>query len=347
VASQPPREALRRVAMKQSVPAQRRGWWSPSLAGLVVSALGLSVAGSIALASTAQGYPGETGGPRVVASAPALPHSPDATPSAEPSTDSPPDPALAPFVPAEEPAQRVVKPTPELQAARVKERAAQRAEGLAKASAEASRAAVTASSEARQQNLSKAERSRQLEAAKIADENLRKAVAARIAAATERANAEQAATTQPAPVDPNVIPSGGTGVAPVAGAVIGSHFGEYGSWSRYHTGLDFRAAYGTPIRAVMAGRVLYAGNSGDWAGNHVAILHADGNTTMSSHMSSMSVAAGDMVQAGQVIGYVGQTGRAFGAHLHFEVYPAGVKYGDVYRAVDPLPWLRANGVTTH
>jgi murein DD-endopeptidase MepM/ murein hydrolase activator NlpD len=136
-------------------------------------------------------------------------------------------------------------------------------------------------------------------------------------------------------------------VSPVPGAVIGAHFGEYGSWSRYHTGIDFRAAYGTPIRAVKSGVVLYAGNSGDWAGNHVAIKHGDGKTTMSSHMSSMDVRAGQTVQAGQVIGRVGETGRAFGAHLHFELYPEGVKYGDVYKAINPQPWLKANGVTTH
>ena len=99
---------------------------------------------------------------------------------------------------------------------------------------------------------------------------------------------------------------GGGSVSPVPGAVIGAHFGEYGSWSRYHTGLDFRAAYGTPIRAVKAGVVLYAGNSGDWAGNHVAIKHADGMTTMYSHMSSMAVRAGQSVGAGQVIGRVGR-----------------------------------------
>ena len=142
------------------------------------------------------------------------------------------------------------------------------------------------------------------------------------------------------------IPSGGNGVSPVPGAVIGAHFGQYGMWSRYHTGLDFRAAYGTPIRAVKAGVVLFSGSSGDWAGNHVAIRHADGKTTMSSHMSSMAVRSGQTVQAGQVIGYVGQTGRAFGAHLHFELYPVGVKYGDVYKAINPVPWLSANGVQT-
>ena len=106
-----------------------------------------------------------------------------------------------------------------------------------------------------------------------------------------------------------------------------------------------RASYGTPIRAVKGWVALYAGNSGDWAGNHVAIKHADGKTTMYSHMSSMSARAGQTVQAGDVIGRVGETGRAFGAHLHFELYPAGVKYGDVYKAINPQPWLAANGVT--
>ncbi len=146
--------------------------------------------------------------------------------------------------------------------------------------------------------------------------------------------------------DSGDISSSSDGVSPVPGAVIGAHFGQVGIWARYHTGLDFRAGQGTPIRAVKSGVVLYAGNSGNWAGNHVAVKHRDGMTTMSSHMSSMAVSAGQNVRAGQVIGYVGQTGRAFGAHLHFELYPQGVKYGDLYRAINPSPWLSRNGVYT-
>jgi murein DD-endopeptidase MepM/ murein hydrolase activator NlpD len=189
-------------------------------------------------------------------------------------------------------------------------------------------------------------------AAKLAEEALQKAVAAKVAAEQARRAAEQAATTDPTTTDPTStdptsIPSGGGAVSPVPGAVIGAHFGDVGLWARYHTGLDFRAASGTPIRAVKAGVVLYAGNSGDWAGNHVAVKHADGMTTMYCHMSSIAAHVGQTVQAGQIIGYVGQTGRAFGPHLHFELYPPGVKYGDLYHAINPQPYLNANGVQTH
>jgi murein DD-endopeptidase MepM/ murein hydrolase activator NlpD len=248
-----------------------------------------------------------------------------------------------------------------VRAALVEEAAAQRDELLAKTADEISRAAQSASRDARQRELKQVDRASREAAAQIAAENLRRAVAARVAAANKRQTAENQPNNSG--VDSSKSEPGnrgndggsgsgsggssGGGISPVPGAVIGAHFGEYGSWSRYHTGLDFRAAYGTPIRAVKGGVVLYAGNSGDWAGNHVAIKHADGMTTMYSHMSSMAVRAGQSVSAGQVIGRVGETGRAFGAHLHFELYPAGVKYGDVYKAINPQPWLASNGVTTH
>ena len=141
--------------------------------------------------------------------------------------------------------------------------------------------------------------------------------------------------------------SGGGARSPVPGAIVGASFGATGAWARYHTGLDFRAGFGTPIRAVTSGVVVYAGNKGNWAGNHVAVRHAGGYTSMSSHMQSMAVSAGQSVSAGQVIGHVGSTGRSFGAHLHFEIYPPGVQPGDVYSAINPIPWLRARGVDTN
>jgi murein DD-endopeptidase MepM/ murein hydrolase activator NlpD len=237
----------------------------------------------------------------------------------------------------------------------VKERSAQRAENLARAAEDVSRAARDEAGSARQAALKATDRAIRENAVQLAWARQQRAIAARVAAETARADAEAAATTQTTTTaaqtvtttQVNTVPTGGAAVSPVPGAVIGARFGEWGSWSRYHTGLDFRAGMGTPIRAVKAGLVLYAGNSGDWAGNHVAIRHGGGVTTMSSHMSAIAVHAGQTVQAGQVIGYVGETGRAFGPHLHFELYPVGVRYGDVYKAIDPQPWLRANGVQTH
>jgi murein DD-endopeptidase MepM/ murein hydrolase activator NlpD len=244
----------------------------------------------------------------------------------------------------------------QLQAAVVTERAAQRAEDLAKSAEGVSQAARDAGGAARSQQLVSTERATRQAAVKLAQQRLAEAIRKRVAAETERQVAANGTTTDPtAGTAPDssgtdltvIVPAGGGSSSPVPGAVIGAHFGQYGSWSRYHTGLDFRAGFGTPIKAVADGVVVYAGNSGDWAGNHVAVRHAGGQTTMSSHMSSMAVSAGQSVKAGQVIGYVGSTGRAFGPHLHFELYPTGVKYGDVYRAVNPVPWLRSIGVNVN
>ena len=104
-------------------------------------------------------------------------------------------------------------------------------------------------------------------------------------------------------------------------------------FSRGHVGVDLMAAHGTPIRAAAAGSVIYAG----WYfayGNIVDIRHADGVVTRYAHMSAFApgLAAGTPVQAGEEIGKVGATGRAHGAHVHFEVRLNG-------RAVDPKPYL--------
>ena len=320
--------------------------------------MGLVVAGAVGLTTKAQTSDGELS---------ALPETSTVVAPIDKAADqrsAPKTEKFSAFTRRETPADRPAR-TAALRDAIVKEQAAQRDESLAKTADEVSRAAELASGNARQRELSAVDRASREAGAQIAAENLRRAIAARVAAASRRQAVERAATDPEASSKSDQGGNGGTessagsggtggggggstgGVSPVPGAVVGAHFGEYGSWSRYHTGIDFRAAYGTPIRAVKSGVVLYAGNSGDWAGNHVAIKHGDGKTTMSSHMSSMAVHAGQTVQAGQIIGRVGQTGRAFGAHLHFELYPSGVKYGDVYKAINPQPWLKANGVATH
>ncbi|WP_255405899.1 M23 family metallopeptidase [Novosphingobium sp. CF614] len=91
---------------------------------------------------------------------------------------------------------------------------------------------------------------------------------------------------------------------------------------RMHAGIDFGAAYGSPIYAVADGTVRYAGRHGGH-GNYVRIEHAGGLGTGYGHMSRIVVSFGTHVRAGQVIGYVGSTGLSTGPHLHFEAYRAG------------------------
>ncbi|MBB1515432.1 M23 family metallopeptidase [Tessaracoccus sp. MC1679] len=124
---------------------------------------------------------------------------------------------------------------------------------------------------------------------------------------------------------------------------IGAGFGATGSWSRYHTGQDFPAPVGTPIYAAASGVVL-SPTAGGWAGINVVIQHSNGGSTLYAHMSRKVVGAGETVRPGQLIGYVGNTGRSFGAHLHFEYYKPGVTPGDVYSASNPMTFLRSLGV---
>ncbi|SDY57780.1 M23 family metallopeptidase [Tessaracoccus flavus] len=124
---------------------------------------------------------------------------------------------------------------------------------------------------------------------------------------------------------------------------MGAGFGARGSWSRYHTGQDFPAPTGTPIYAAASGVVL-SSSAGGWAGVNVVIQHNNGGSTLYAHMSRKNVSPGATVKAGQLIGYVGNTGRSFGSHLHFEYYEPGVTPGDVYNASNPMSFLRSLGV---
>lgn len=127
---------------------------------------------------------------------------------------------------------------------------------------------------------------------------------------------------------------------------VAARFGQVGAWARYHTGFDFAAPLGTPIHAAAGGVVTNAGPNAHagWAGNYVTIKHSDNTQTLYAHMASTSVSVGQSVAGGQVIGHIGMTGRSFGPHVHFEVYPAGIQPGDVYHAVNPVPWLEARGL---
>jgi murein DD-endopeptidase MepM/ murein hydrolase activator NlpD len=100
-----------------------------------------------------------------------------------------------------------------------------------------------------------------------------------------------------------------------------------------HTGLDFRAAMGDPVRATANGKVVSAGWSGGY-GRMIEVDHGNGLATRYGHLSDIGVKIGDVVKIGQVIGEVGSTGRSTGPHLHYETRIDG-------EAVDPQKFLRA------
>lgn len=113
----------------------------------------------------------------------------------------------------------------------------------------------------------------------------------------------------------------GTFATPIRGATITSEFGA--RWGRMHEGIDYGASTGTPIYASDGGTVTLAGVYGGY-GNCVEIKHSGGYSTRYGHMSRFAVSQGEKVYQGQVIGYVGNTGRSTGSHLHFEVRLNGV-----------------------
>lgn len=93
---------------------------------------------------------------------------------------------------------------------------------------------------------------------------------------------------------------------------------------KMHWGMDFAAATGTPIYATGDARVKQAGNMGGY-GNVVVLDHGYGYTTVYGHMSKIKARAGQNVQRGDIIGYVGNTGLSTGPHLHYEVHKDGEK----------------------
>ena len=127
---------------------------------------------------------------------------------------------------------------------------------------------------------------------------------------------------------------------PVAGAKLTSGYGMRNhpvlGGRRQHQGIDLAQPIGTPIRATADGVVGRA----DWFSSYglfVSLEHGGSIETRYGHMSRLNVAAGQVVKKGDIIGYVGSTGRSTGPHLHYEVRIAGV-------AVNPIPYMQGDSV---
>jgi len=122
---------------------------------------------------------------------------------------------------------------------------------------------------------------------------------------------------------------------PVEGRV-GSSFGQrmdpFNGEGAFHEGIDLEAPLGTPVRAAGDGEVTVAGMNAGY-GREIMIDHGHDVLTLYGHLSAMAVAVGQHVIRGQVIGFVGQSGRATGPHLHYEVRVHNV-------AVNPHKYLR-------
>lgn len=99
---------------------------------------------------------------------------------------------------------------------------------------------------------------------------------------------------------------------------------------KMHMGMDFTSPQGTPIYATADGTVTTAANMGNGYGNHVIIDHGYGYETLYGHMVRVKVANGQSVKRGEVIGWVGTTGKSTGPHCHYEVHKNGSKLDPVY-----------------
>ena len=149
-------------------------------------------------------------------------------------------------------------------------------------------------------------------------------------------------------------PNGSTGAlpdgAPVPGAVLTQGFGctaftfeppderclDLGG--HFHGGIDLAAPAGTPVLTPAAGRVQTGYQAGS-CGLFAFVDHGGGWSTLYCHLSAVTVAPGELAQAGEPLGEVGSSGNSTGPHLHFEVHRAGVP-------VDPIGWLAVLGAVT-
>ena len=143
---------------------------------------------------------------------------------------------------------------------------------------------------------------------------------------------------RPAPVQPQTVIEPITWASPMRTYRITGEFGDRSyMWSSgMHTGLDFAAPTGTPIRSIAAGVVRQASYAGSY-GYRTVVTLPDGGEVWYCHQERLAVTTGQVLQAGQLLGYVGASGNVTGAHLHMEI-----RYRDT--PVDPAGVLAREGV---
>jgi murein DD-endopeptidase MepM/ murein hydrolase activator NlpD len=124
-------------------------------------------------------------------------------------------------------------------------------------------------------------------------------------------------------------------LAPVRfSSFYGARPSPFGGKREFHTGIDMAVPSGTPIYATAPGVVLAANFAGGY-GNRVLLDHGYELKTLYGHLSKISIKPGAWIERGQLIGYVGSTGRSSGPHLHYGVYSQR-------KPVDPKPYLEMN-----
>ena len=152
-------------------------------------------------------------------------------------------------------------------------------------------------------------------------------------AASTRPEYHPAAATAAAvhPIDPRpaIVP-------PAVNSTFGWRNDPLTGRPRFHNGIDIAAAYGANVEAAGTGRVAFAGVQGGY-GETIVIDHGGGRQTRYAHLSERLVQAGDSVQAGQIVGRAGSSGRSTGPHLHFELLLNGTP-------VDPRSALAGGGI---
>ena len=125
---------------------------------------------------------------------------------------------------------------------------------------------------------------------------------------------------------PSVWPTSGWVTSP-----FGWRTSKFTGKREFHKGIDISAPPGTPVYAPSSGKIIYASRDGSY-GLSVKIAHNQSLLSRYAHLQTLDVKVGDIVERGQLIGYVGNTGRSTGPHLHYEVRLSGVP-------VDPMHYI--------